>query len=79
MQIERSPQMTCIAYDLNQIVRKDHELRRIEALLSFKKIAKKYKELEGTVGRRGYSLEVGIKCLFEILPMSRPELRVFKE
>ena len=56
--------MTVMSYDLNALVRAGHELRKIDATVSFEKIARKYIELKTTVGRRGYGLVVGIKCLF---------------
>lgn len=56
--------MTMMRYDLNVLVRADHELRAINTLVDFEKISRKYVELRTTVGRRGYGLAVGIKCLF---------------
>jgi transposase, IS5 family len=56
--------MTIMSYDLNALARQDHELRRVNATVDFEKIARKYVELRTTVGRRGYGLAVGIKCLF---------------
>ena len=56
--------MTIMSYDLNALVRADHELRKINATVGFEKISRKYVELRTTVGRRGYGLVVGIKCLF---------------
>ncbi|MDP2934856.1 MAG: IS5 family transposase [bacterium] len=64
MQIERDPQMTIMKYDLNALVRQDHQLRKINTTVDFCKIARKYVELKTTVGRKGYGLDVGIKCLF---------------
>jgi len=64
MQIERSPQMTIMKYDLNALVRQDHELRKVTRAVDFTKIARKYVELKTTVGRKGYGLDTGIKCLF---------------
>ena len=37
--------MTIFKYDLNTIVRTDHELRKISAVVDFGKIARKYVEL----------------------------------
>lgn len=56
--------MTFIKYDLDKIVQEDHVLRKIDSLISFQKISRKYIELKTTVGRQGYGLEVGIKSLF---------------
>lgn len=64
MRIERGPQMTIFRYDLDKIVREDHQLRKISGIVDFAKIARKYVELKTTVGRKGYGLDVGIKCLF---------------
>lgn len=64
MQIERSPQMTIMKYDLNDLVRNDHQLRKVNTTVDFSKIARKYVELKTEVGRKGYGLDTGIKCLF---------------
>jgi transposase, IS5 family len=56
--------MLIFNYDLEKIVRKDHELRKIAQTVDFLKIARKFVELKTTVGRRGYGLDVGIKCVF---------------
>ena len=56
--------MTIMSYDLNALVRGEHELRKINTTVNFEKIARKYVELKTIVGRRGYGLVVGIKCLF---------------
>lgn len=51
-------------YDLDKIVAKEHYLRKVQLVVDFGKISQKYSELKTTVGRHGYGLEVGIKCLF---------------
>ena len=56
--------MTIFKYDLEKLVRTDHELRKIAQAVDFDKIARKYVELKTVVGRKGYGLAVGIKCLF---------------
>ncbi len=56
--------MTIFKYDLNVIVRTDHELRKVSAVVDFGKIARKYVELKTVLGRKGYGLGVGIQCLF---------------
>lgn len=56
--------MTFIRYDLDTLVRPDHVLRKINQLISFRNIAITYKELEKNVGRQGYGLETGIRCLY---------------
>src|SRR3972149_190508 len=64
MKTERSPQMLIFTYDLEKIVSVDHELRKVAKVVDFVKIARKFTELVSTLGRRGYGLDVGIKCLF---------------
>lgn len=56
--------MLIFSYDVEKIVSKDHELRKVAKVVDFVKIARKFIELKTTVGRRGYGLDVGIKCLF---------------
>jgi len=56
--------MTFMNYDLRTIVKSEHPLKKIETLVSFKKIALNFKELETPAGRPGYSVETGIKSLF---------------
>ena len=56
--------MTIFKYDLAKLVRTDHELRKIAGVVDFGKIARKYVELRTVVGRKGYGLDVGIKCIF---------------
>jgi IS5 family transposase len=56
--------MLIFTYDLEKIVSVDHELREVAKVVDFVKIARKFTELTSTLGRRGYGLDVGIKCLF---------------
>ena len=56
--------MTIMNYDLETLVRADHELRAINRVVDFGKIARKYIELKTEVGRKGYGLEIGIKAVF---------------
>ena len=56
--------MLIFSYDLEKIVSADHELRKIASVVDFVKIARKFVELKTTVGRKGYGLDVGIKCVF---------------
>ena len=51
-------------YDINVLVSADHELRKVNSTVDFVKIARKFIELKTALGRRGYGLEIGIKCLF---------------
>ena len=57
-------QMRIFKYDLNTLVRTDHELSKVAVVVDFGKIARKYIELKTELGRKGYGLAVGIKCLF---------------
>jgi len=51
-------------YDLEKIVRVNHPLRAVARIIDFKQLAtRSWKRLK-TLGRRGYGLDVGIKCLF---------------
>lgn len=56
--------MTIMHYDLNKIVRNNHELRRIEEVVSFRKVSHDYHDLAKNTGRKGYGVETGIRCLF---------------
>lgn len=51
-------------YDLNKLVRADHALRRIDTLVSFAAMAAGFGDLHTEVGRQGYGVEAGIRCLF---------------
>ncbi len=51
-------------YDLEKIISKEHFLRKVQTVVDFGKVSRKYLELKTTVGRQGYGLEIGIKCLF---------------
>ncbi len=56
--------MTIMKYDLDAVVRPEQELRKVNETVDFAKIARKYIELKTEVGRKGYGLDIGIKCLF---------------
>lgn len=64
MKILKDIQMTFLKYDLEVLVRKDHKLRKVEKLVSFIIIAKRFSKLAKELGRKGYGIEVGIRCLF---------------
>ena len=51
-------------YDLEKIVREDHPLRAVTRVVNFCHLATRFWKLLKTLGRRGYGLDVGIKCLF---------------
>lgn len=54
MKLERSRQMTIMNYDLNEIVRKDHEMRKVDEIISFNKLALGFKDLDSCKGRQVY-------------------------
>jgi IS5 family transposase len=64
MKLRKREQMTFIQYDLNKIVSKNNELRKVKELISFSEILKHFDVEESATGREGYGLEVGLKCLF---------------
>ncbi len=64
MKLLKDNQMTFLKYDLDILVRKDHKLRKVEELVSFILFAKKFANLSFAIGRKGYGIEVGIRCLF---------------
>ena len=50
--------------DLNLVVSKDHPLRKVNALISFKSLAYLIKDCTSETGRHGFGLEVALRCLF---------------
>lgn len=56
--------MTFMNYELEDLVRTNHGLRKVKGLIDFKYLAKKEKRLNKRVGRSGYGIEVGMKSLF---------------
>ena len=56
--------MSIFAYDLDKIVSETHILKRIRKVISFGAMVYRIKDMESTMGRVGYGLEVGLKCLF---------------
>jgi transposase, IS5 family len=51
-------------YDLEKIVRANHPLREVARAVNFRHLATRFWKVLKTLGRRGYGLDVGIKCLF---------------
>ena len=51
-------------YDLEKIVSKEHVLRKVNNIVKFSQIVGKFKNSLKKLGRKGYSLEVGLKSLF---------------
>ena len=64
MKTERSPQMLFYSYDLEKIVRANHPLRDVAKVVDFRHLAVQFWKVLKKLGRRGYGLDVGIKCLF---------------
>lgn len=64
MRITTEDQMLFGKYDLDKIVDSKHSLRKIHTLVSFSSIASEFSELSSNSGRKGYGVDVGIKCLF---------------
>jgi len=56
--------MTFWNYDLDEIVEEDHDLKKINNLISFPKMVYRIKDCTSELGRSGYGLEVALKCLF---------------
>lgn len=63
MRQRRGGQMTFIQYDLNKIVSREHELRKVASMIPFSEIVKDFGN-QSEVGREGYGLEIGMKCLY---------------
>lgn len=51
-------------YDLEKIVRANHPLRDVARVVDFRHLAVQFWKVLKKLGRRGYGLDVGIKCLF---------------
>lgn len=51
-------------YDLEKIVRANHPLREVARVVDFRHLAVQFWKVLKKMGRRGYGLDVGIKCLF---------------
>jgi IS5 family transposase len=51
-------------YDMDKIVRADHPLRAVAKTVNFRHLTTRFWKVLKTLGRRGYGLDVGIKCLF---------------
>ncbi len=51
-------------YDLEKMVRVNHPLREVTRVVDFRHLAVQFWKVLKKMGRRGYGLDVGIKCLF---------------
>ncbi|MSR88783.1 MAG: hypothetical protein EXS67_03910, partial [Candidatus Margulisbacteria bacterium] len=50
--------------DLKDQVAEKHELWTIEKIVKFPKMMYRFKEFEKRVGRNGFGVDVGIRCLY---------------
>lgn len=64
MQLERRVQMAFLDMDLTEQVSGKHELWDIANTVNLSALAYRLKDLESMVGRHGYGVDVGLKCLF---------------
>jgi IS5 family transposase len=64
MKLERRPQMAFYDFDLKDQVEKKHELWNINETVNFSSVVYRLKDMEKEVGRHGYGLDVGLKCVF---------------
>ena len=64
MKILGDNQMNFMRYEMEDLVCSGHRLRKVKKMINFSIIANTFSDLETTVGRKGYGVEVGIKCLF---------------
>jgi len=56
--------MAFFDFDLEDQVNGKHELWDIERLVGFSSLLYRFKDLESKLGRNGYGIDVGIKCLY---------------
>ena len=64
MRLERRKQMAFLDMDLNEQVCEKHELWDIQKTVDLSKLVYRLKDMETEVGRNGYGIDVGLKCLF---------------
>jgi len=64
MKLEGRIQMNFADCDLDKIVERNHPLRKIRNLISFKSLVYRVRDCASELGRQGYGLEVALKCLF---------------
>ena len=60
----RRNQMAFLDIDLREQVSGKHELWDIDKTINLRALSYRLKDMESTVGRHGYGLDVGLKCLF---------------
>ena len=64
MRLERRIQMAFLDMDLTEQVSGEHELWDIGNTVNLSTLSYRLKDLESMVGRHGYGVDVGLKCLF---------------
>ncbi|MSR88820.1 MAG: transposase, partial [Candidatus Margulisbacteria bacterium] len=64
MRLTRRNQMAFYDIDLKDQVAEKHELWTIEKIVEFPKMMYRFKEFEKRVGRNGFGVDVGIRCLY---------------
>ena len=57
-------QMSMLTPNVEELVHAEHRYRKLLALLNWTDLAKPLRKLYSEVGRRGYAVEQGLKCLF---------------
>lgn len=56
--------MSIFKWDYNDVIEKDHELRRVKELVSFQSMVYRIKDLSSDLGRNGYGLERALEALY---------------
>ena len=64
MKLIRRIQMAFYDIDLKEQVEKKHELWDINETVNISRLSYRLKELETEIGRHGYGVDVGLKCMF---------------
>ena len=64
MKLIRREQMTFLDMDLTDQVFDKHELWKINNTVNLSSLVYRLKDLETNLGRNGYGIDVGLRCLF---------------
>ena len=64
MRLIRREQMSILDIDLNEQVKGTHELYDINKTVDLNSLLYRLKDLEKEMGRNGYGIDVGLRCLF---------------
>ena len=56
--------MSMLTPNVEELVHAEHRYRKLLALLTWTDLAKPLRKLYSGLGRRGYAVEQGLKCLF---------------